>query len=80
MQQKLLQVNQKETQKTRTILNRGQKKTSTFPQYSTSRRNHANFDKLPRTIGDSIGLQSDPTGHVINLSNKIFAKDTYTNF
>ena len=26
---------------------------------------------------DSIGLQSDPKGHVINLSSKSFTKDVY---
>ena len=39
--------------------------------------NHANFNKLRRTIEDSIGLQSDPAGHVINLSKKNFTKDVY---
>ena len=32
---------------------------------------------MRRTIESSTGLQSDPAGNVINLSNKYFTKDVY---
>ena len=33
--------------------------------------------KKLRTNKDSIWVQTDPVGHVINLSNKTFIKDVY---
>ena len=35
-------------------------------------RNHENFIQLRRTIEDTIGLQFDPAGNIINLSTKTF--------
>ena len=39
--------------------------------------NHENFIQLWRTIEDTIELQFDPAGNVINLSTKTFSKDVF---
>ena len=36
-----------------------------------------NFIKLRKTLDNSIGFKSDPTGQVINLSTKTFCKSTF---
>ena len=85
IQQKLLQVNQKMYQKKKKkkkeygvcIKQRPTRKHQLFPSNQLRRTNHANFKKLWRTVEDSVGLQSDPAGHVTNLSNKSFTKDEY---
>ena len=59
------------------IKQRPTRKRQLFPSNQLRRTNHANFKKLWRTVEDSVGLQSDPTGHVTNLSNKSFTKDEY---
>ena len=38
---------------------------------------HDNFIKLRKTLEDTIRLQSDPAGQVINLSSKRFCKDNF---
>ena len=38
-------------------------------------KENEDFVKLPRTIGNTTGLQSDPVGQVINLSKKRFTKE-----
>ena len=40
-----------------------------------SRTSHAEFIKLWIKFEDSIGLQSDQTGYVTNISNKSLTKD-----
>ena len=59
------------------IKQRPTKKHQPFPSNQLRRTNHANFKKLWRTVEDSVGLQSDPAGHVTNLSKKSFTKDEY---
>ena len=60
------------------VLNRVQQENiNLFHSNQVRRKNHANFNKLRRTIEDSIGLQSDPAGHVKKLSNKSFTKDVH---
>ena len=39
--------------------------------------NHENIKKLWRTVENTTRYQSDPIGHVINLSKKTFTKDTF---
>ena len=46
-------------------------------RYKFYRTNHANTKKLWRTVEDTTGHQFDPTGNVINLSNKTFTKETF---
>ena len=41
------------------------------------RINHGNFVKLRRTIENTTGFQSDPSGKVINLSKERFTKETF---
>ena len=46
-------------------------------RYKFYRRNHANTEKLWRTVEDTTGHQFDPIGNIINLSNKTFTKETF---
>ena len=39
-------------------------------------QNHENIKKLWRTVENKTRYQSDPIGHVINLSKKTFTKGT----
>ena len=41
------------------------------------RANHENIKKLWRTVENTTRYQSDPIGHVINLSKKTFTKGTF---
>ena len=41
------------------------------------RTNHENIKKLWRTVENTTRYQSDPMGHVINLSKKTFTKATF---
>ena len=59
------------------IKQRSTSKHQPLPSNQLCRTNHANFDKVRRAMEDSIGLQSDPEGHVINLSSKSLTKDVY---
>ena len=41
------------------------------------RRNHENVKRLRRIIENITRFQSDPTGKVVNLSEKTFSKETF---
>ena len=44
------------------------------------RANHENIKKLWRTLENTIGYQSDPVGHVINLRVKRHLQQGHFNF
>ena len=53
------------------------RKHRTDQRHKLNLTNHDNFIKLRKTLEDTIRFQSDPAGQVINLSTKIFCKDTF---
>ena len=59
------------------VSRRSRRKHRTVQLHKLHRKNHDNFIKLRKMLEDTIRFQSDPVGHVINLSTKRFCKDTF---
>ena len=50
---------------------------STFNNYKIHTRHNDNFIKLQRAIKNTIRLQSDPAGQIINLTQKTFLGENF---
>ena len=56
---------------------RPKRDSSSFNNYKLYARHHDRFIKLQRAIKNTIRLQSDPAGQIINLTQKIFSRETF---
>ena len=53
------------------------KKCGNYKRDKLHRRNYGNIKRLWRTIENTIKIQSDPIGKVVNLSKKTLSKETF---